>query len=333
MVLGMDSWFALSFQGAPRRLGISNNARVMLQALEDYKCTSMSEADIGRMLRLSPNRRQSMIDTIRDCTNLMAKYKEVRSCALVIQMCTEVLELANHPPPNDRFPFMKLPIEIRARVLGMIIDAEPKSCRMPPIKRSQQLFQCNCANPERNHIGFLTGKQWATYKILGRALRDEFYPIYYNRQAQYFTCCCDLLSQLKTNKCLRDHLRKAEIHWCGPRSDKAFEELAKCPNLKELTIKISKGTTAILNKREEAFHASFPLNYKNKRVTDSLGADELFAIRGIRVVDVQHVHSAQKVQLSDFDRQGLHSALEATVLLPKPEIPVYRGYQPLIHHG
>ncbi|WQF75727.1 hypothetical protein CDEST_00741 [Colletotrichum destructivum] len=333
MVLGMDSWFALSFQGAPKRLGISNNARVMLQALEDYKCTSMSEADIGRMLRLSPNRRQSMIDTIRDCTTMMAKYKEVRSCALVIQMCTEVLELANRPPPNDRFPFMKLPIEIRARVLGMIIDAEPKSCRMPPIKRSQQLFQCNCANPERSHIGFLTGNQWATYKILGQVLRDEFYPIYYDRQAQYFTCCCDLLSQLKTNKCLRDHLRKAEIHWCGPRSDKAFEELAECPNLKELTIKISKGTTAILNKREEAFQASFPLNYKNKRVTDSLGADELFAIRGIRAVDVQHVHSAQKVQLSDFDRQGLHSALEATVLLPKPVIPVYRGYQPLIHHG
>ncbi|KAK2032860.1 hypothetical protein LX32DRAFT_661018 [Colletotrichum zoysiae] len=314
----MDSWFALRMFNVPQRLGLTKNAQVMLQALDDHKCRSLGEAEIGRMLRLSPERRQSMIDTIRTCTTMMAKkQEEVRVCVLVIQMCTEVLEIANRPPPNAQFPFMKLPREIRALVLGMIIDAEPKSYRLPPIKRSQQYHPCNCANPEMRRVEFLTPKQWATYKILGKALREEFYPIFYERQTQYFSCCCDLLSQLQANPCLRDYLRKAEIHWCGPKSDKAFKELAKCPNLTELTIKLSKGTTAILNDREEKLQALFPLNYKNTRITDSLGADELFAIRGVKVVDVQHVQSAQKSRLSDFERQGLHSALEVTVLHPR----------------
>ncbi|KAK1983824.1 hypothetical protein LZ30DRAFT_748325 [Colletotrichum cereale] len=324
----MDSWFGLRMFNVPQRLGLSANAKVMLQALEDYKCKSIDEAEIGRMLRLSPGRRQSMIDTIRKCTTMMAKkQEEVRVCVLVIQMCTEILEIVNRPVSNTQFPFMKLPREIRARVLGMIIDTEPKSCRLPPIKRSQQYHKCNCANPERSHVGFLTPQQWATYKILGRALRDEFYPIFYERQTQYFICCCDLLSQLQTNRCLRNYLHKAEIHWCGPKSARAFKELAKCPNLTELTIKLSKGTTAILNEREEKLQAMFPLNYRTKRVTDSLGADELFAIRDVKEVDVQHVQSAQKFQLNDFERQGLHSALEATVLQPKHV--VYNGWQPL----
>ncbi|KAK1999826.1 hypothetical protein LX36DRAFT_669148 [Colletotrichum falcatum] len=328
MVSTVESWFAMRMFNVPQRLGLSPNAKEMLQALEDYKCKSLDEAEIGRMLRLSPGKRQSMIDTIRKCTTMMAKkQEEVSICVLVIQMCTEILEIANRPPSNTQFPFMKLPREIRARVLGMIIDAEPKSCRLPPVKRSQQYHPCNCANPERNHVGFLTPKQWATYKILGKALRDEFYPIFYERQTQYFSCCCDLLSQLQANRCLRDYLHKAEIHWCGPKSDMAFKELAKCPNLTELTIKLSKGTTAILNDREKKLQPLFPLNYKNKRITDSLGADELFAIRGVKEVDVQHVQSAQKYQLNDFERQGLHSALEVTVLLPRNYI--WEPFRPL----
>ncbi|KAK2014745.1 hypothetical protein LZ32DRAFT_657022 [Colletotrichum eremochloae] len=179
----------------------------------------------------------------------MAKKQEEVS-VLVIQMCTEILEIASN--------------------------------------RSQQYHSCNCANPGRSHVGSLTPKQRATYKILGRALRDEFYLIFYERQTQYFTCCWGLLSQLR-----------AEIHWCGPESDKAS---------KELTIKLSKGTTAILNAREEKFQIEFP-----------------FTIRGVKVVDIQHVRSAAKFQLNDFERQSLHSALELNVLMPRQY--VYAGWR------
>ncbi|KAK1971172.1 hypothetical protein LY78DRAFT_156809 [Colletotrichum sublineola] len=89
---------------------------------------------------------------------MMAKKQEEVS-VLVIQMCTEILEIASN--------------------------------------RSQQYHSCNCANPGRSHVGSRTSKQRATYKILGRALRDEFYLIFYERQTQYFTCCWGLLSQLR----------------------------------------------------------------------------------------------------------------------------------------
>ncbi|KAJ3941874.1 uncharacterized protein N0V96_008588 [Colletotrichum fioriniae] len=193
--------------------------------------------------------------------------------------------------------------------------------KLPALKRIQDKYRCNCANPEAKWWGHMAKQQFNMYKTLGAALRDEFYQVYYGEQTQYFACCCELLGQLNANSNLFDHLRKVEIHWCGPQSDWAFLKLAKCPNLKEVTIKISKSTTAIFNKREEMMSNHFLLNYKTKRITDSLGADELLAIRGMSNVDVQHIHTAQKLQLTEFDRQGLLSALEANVKQPKQPTP------------
>ncbi|OHE92781.1 hypothetical protein CORC01_11931 [Colletotrichum orchidophilum] len=322
MALGMDSWFVLKCQNVHKRFGLCQNTQVMLQALEDTKTTAIDMAEVGRMLRLSPQRRQAMINTIRKCTERMTKQErhkedETRECALIIHMCTEVLEIANRPSPTV-FPFLKLPREIRARVLRMIVCPNPKACRMPALKRIQDKYRCNCANPEVKSLGLMAKQQFYIYRTLGAALRDEFFQVYYDEQTQYFSCCCELLGQLKANSNLFNHLRKAEIHWCGPQSDMAFIKLAECPNLKEVTIKISKATTATFNKREEMMSDHFLLNYKTKRITDSLGADELFAIRGILDVDVQHIQAAQKLQLTEFDRQGLLSALRATIKQPKP---------------
>ncbi|KAK1675625.1 hypothetical protein BDP55DRAFT_552149 [Colletotrichum godetiae] len=321
MALGMDSWFVLKCRNIHKRFELCHNTQVMLQALEDTKTATIDMAELGRMLRLSPKRRQAMIDTIRKCTERMTKQSrdkqdETRECALLIHMCTEVLEIANRPSPTV-FPFMKLPREIRARVLHMVVETTQKACRMPALKRIQDEYRCNCANPEARLWTRMAKQQFNIYKTLGAALRDEFFQVYYSEQTQYFACGCELLGQLEANSDLFDHLRKVEIHWCGPKSDLAFLKLAKCPNLKEVTIKISKATTAIFNKREEMMSDHFLLNYKVKRITDSLGADELLAIRGISDVDVQHIQAAQKLQLTEFDRQGLLSALDATVKQPK----------------
>ncbi|KDN66460.1 hypothetical protein CSUB01_03045 [Colletotrichum sublineola] len=112
-----------------------------------------------------------------------------------------------------------------------------------------------------------------------------------DQRSSYYSVNCTAMMAKKQEE--------AEIHWCGPESDKAS---------KELTIKLSKGTTAILNAREEKFQIEFP-----------------FTIRGVKVVDIQHVRSAAKFQLNDFERQSLHSALELNVLMPRQ--CVYAGWR------
>lgn len=208
---------------------------------------------------------------------------------------------------------MKLPREIRARILGIIIDKQSPAGKLIPARYTN----CNCANPEKLSLGSMPTAQKELFKILGSSLGDEFFEVVYRNKTFYFACCCTLLAQLMTNKNLFNHLRKAHVHWCGPKSAEAFRQLAKCPNLQDLTIKISKATTATLNKREKDLVTHFPLNYKNRRMMDSLGADELLAIRGLQEVDVQHISSTQRVQLTEFERQGLRSVLEANVKQPK----------------
>ncbi|WYZ40248.1 hypothetical protein EsH8_IV_000589 [Colletotrichum jinshuiense] len=320
MGLGMDSWYVLKMRNVPTRFNLSENAKVMLQTLEDYRVGAIDEFEIGRMLRLSAEKRKSISDTIRKCASLMEKKPaEMKTCILVIEMCTEILDIAidfyttDRPPPLPGFPFMKLPREIRARILGIIIDKQSPAGKLIPARYTN----CNCANPEKLSLGSMPTAQKELFKILGSSLGDEFFEVVYRNKTFYFACCCTLLAQLMTNKNLFNHLRKAHVHWCGPKSAEAFRQLAKCPNLQDLTIKISKATTATLNKREKDLVTHFPLNYKNRRMMDSLGADELLAIRGLQEVDVQHISSTQRVQLTEFERQGLRSVLEANVKQPK----------------
>lgn len=92
----MDSWYVLKMRNVPTRFNLSENAKVMLQTLEDYRVGAIDEFEIGRMLRLSAEKRKSISDTIRKCASLMEKKPaEMKTCILVIEMCTEILDIAS----------------------------------------------------------------------------------------------------------------------------------------------------------------------------------------------------------------------------------------------
>lgn len=47
------------------------------------------------MVRLSPKRRESVATTISKCANMIKKDpSEVKTCVDIIEMCTEILEIA-----------------------------------------------------------------------------------------------------------------------------------------------------------------------------------------------------------------------------------------------
>ncbi|KAL0930816.1 uncharacterized protein CTRU02_213551 [Colletotrichum truncatum] len=307
-IVGSKKWYIIAMSNIPTKYGLSTNAKQLLQYLDDCKANYMDEAELGRKVRLSLENRKAITDTIRKVASLMQeKPKETQYCLQLIEMCTEILDIANRPPPPEGFPFLKLPKEIRARILSLIIDQYNPPSTLVPVEWGN----CACVNPEKYAFAMVTEAQKKCFRLLGKSLGDEFYDVLYRHRTWYFACCCTLLSNLKSHAKLFHHLRNAHVHWCGPVSDQAFDLLAKCPNLRNLTIKISKATVTTLNAREGSLATYFALSYKNRRLMDSLGADELLSIRGIRKLRVQHLSSAQRVQLSEFDRQGLLSLLSA----------------------
>ncbi|KAF4817097.1 hypothetical protein CGCSCA5_v006115 [Colletotrichum siamense] len=306
LIKATRDWYFLAMEKVPQKYGLSKNAQQLLQYLDDVKAKMMDEYELGRMVRMSNENRKAITDTIRKVALLMQKQpKEQKNCIKLIEMCTEILDIANRPPPPAAFPFMKFPREIRARILDMIIDQHGDTEKLQPVKWGT----CNCVNPEREKFPVVSKAQKKTFKQLGMSLGDEFYDVLYKKRNWYFSCCCTLNKALQGNTKLRTYLRNAHVHWCGPMANKAFENLAKCPSLRNLTIKISKATMTILNTREAGLASFFSLN--KRRLMDCLGADELLLIHGLEEVHVEHVSSVQKDKLNEYDRQGLLSLLKA----------------------
>lgn len=89
------SWYALKLKAAPARYGLTKNIQTLLQALDDYYCGSLDAIELGAMVRLSPKRRSAVANTIAKCAKIIKKEPgEVKTCVDIIEMCTEILEIA-----------------------------------------------------------------------------------------------------------------------------------------------------------------------------------------------------------------------------------------------
>lgn len=182
--------------------------------------------------------------------------------------------------------------------------------------RVQWDYRCGCVNPERQAFETVSDKQLAMFNTLGKAMEDEFWRVLFRKRTWHFPCCCCLYHNLDDGTLCR-YLRNVHIHWCGPKADKAFEQLATdCPKLRNLTIKISKATLRHLNRRHQQLATFSPQAYTKPRITDCLGIEERLRVRKIDNVVVEHVRSAQSAKLTEFERQGLRSLLEATIKQP-----------------
>lgn len=80
------------------KYGLNQNARGVLKALDDYKFGRIGADELGRTVRLSPNMRRAITDTISKCAGIMAKQPgEMKNCLDLINGCTEVLAVAGEP--------------------------------------------------------------------------------------------------------------------------------------------------------------------------------------------------------------------------------------------
>lgn len=79
----------------PQRYGLSKNIQILFQSYDDYKMGSVDAVELGRLVRTSPNRRTSLAATISKCAGILKKQpEEVKTCVDIIEMCTEILEIA-----------------------------------------------------------------------------------------------------------------------------------------------------------------------------------------------------------------------------------------------
>ncbi|KAF4462161.1 hypothetical protein FALBO_11026 [Fusarium albosuccineum] len=305
--MSSKSWYALKSKSVHTRYGLTKNIQALLQGLESYHAGSIDARELGSMVRLSPKRRESVASTISKCANLIKKEpQELKTCVDIIEMCTEILEIADRPPPIDGFPFMRLPAEIREAIIDLMVDTVFKSKGIRPASRR---VSCNCPKLEREYCFLHTPQMKALPSLLGPALNHEFFRIFFRKKTVRFRCCCELEHHLTNNPLLRQNVRHIKVHWCGPKSATSFKKLAECDKLEALTLNISKSTLAHLSERTNLMKTFFPLTYRQVRITDILGLDELLTLRGLKEVAVAHVQSKSSNLTVETDRANLAELL------------------------
>ncbi|CAF3465953.1 hypothetical protein HYE67_007392 [Fusarium culmorum] len=319
--MSSKSWYSLKSKAVHTRYGLTKNIQVLLQGLESFHAGIIDARELGSMVRLSPKRRESVAATIAKCARMINKDpQESKTCVDIIEMCTEILEIADRPPPIDSFPFMRLPAEIREHIVDLMVDTVYKGKAIKPGTRK---VSCNCPKIEREYDGFQSPQMKALPSILGPALNQEFFRIFFRKKTVRFRCCCELLHHLDNNPLLVHNVRDIKVHWCGPTSATAFKKLVECDRLESLTISISKSTLAYLSPRTDLMKTFFPLTYRHVRITDILGLDELLAVRGLKEVAVIHAQSKSTNLTVETDRANLSELL--THQLKKDK----KGYDPL----
>lgn len=93
--MSTKSWYVLNTKAIPQRYGLSKNIQILFQSYDHYKMGSIDAAELGRLVRTSPNRRTSLAATISKCAMILKKdQEEVKTCVDIIEMCTEILEIA-----------------------------------------------------------------------------------------------------------------------------------------------------------------------------------------------------------------------------------------------
>ncbi|KAF4977375.1 hypothetical protein FZEAL_6087 [Fusarium zealandicum] len=312
--MSSKSWYALKSKSVHTRYGLTKNIQALLQGLESYHSGVIDARELGSMVRLSPNRRASVATTISKCALLIKKEpQELKTCVDIIEMCTEILEIAanthgppDRPPPIDGFPMMKLPMEIRETIIQLMVNTVFKSkCIKPATRR----VACNCPNLEKEYTFLNTPQMKALPSLLGPALNNEFFRIFFRKMTVRFRCCCELQHHLTNNPLLLHHVRDIKVHWCGPKSAATFKKLPECDKLERLTLIISKSTMAHLSERGNLMKSYFPLTYRHVRITDVLGLDEILTIRGLKEVAVVHVQSKSANLAVETDRANLAGLL------------------------
>lgn len=207
---------------------------------------------------------------------------------------------------------MKLPVEIRDKILNLLIKAVFRIDFLVPATNASA---CRCPSIDRGSA-YQTPQMRALPTLLGTSLNYEFCRSFFRKKTFRFRCACELLVHLSRGGTFKDNVRHVNVHWCGHDAAAAFKVLAKCPNLESLAISISKSTYTHLNEQGELMRNFFHISFRNTRLMDILGFEELLAIRGLKSVHVLHAQPKSNTSFAaEMERAGLASLLSSKLTL------------------
>lgn len=90
-----SSFYVTKMKGLPQRYGLSKNIQKLFISLDDFRCGTISDSELGRIVRFSPKMRKSITETIATLAGIMEKKPvEVSNCVALLQNCTELLKVA-----------------------------------------------------------------------------------------------------------------------------------------------------------------------------------------------------------------------------------------------
>ncbi|KAI0512625.1 hypothetical protein F5B22DRAFT_657736 [Xylaria bambusicola] len=294
---------------------LSDNARTMFKALEEFKTARIDEAALGRLIRLSPNNRAALLNTMVKCAAIMKdKPKESKYCLDIITSCGSMLEIADRPPQEVGFPgFLKLPREIRDRIYDLYLKNHRGAPYLIPHPKSGS---CACAPHESHPYSRFNPVQLALGRT-SKQVSNELLTCFYRKRTFYFPCACEMNYHLTNNVLLKTALMHVMFHWCGELADVGIRQLQNMNQLETLTVVISKTTSRLLTEREHTIRQFFGTRRNSQGfLTESLGWEELIEIRGLKKVRVEHVDKRKADRRTDGDRRSLENMLVSYLLRP-----------------
>lgn len=106
----LPTFYAQRMLGLHKKYGLSDNAKRLLEAHDDWKLGRIDQDELGRICRMSPNMVQATIEMISKVTNVMKKKpEESKMCIEIIQAGTEIMAArGKHPYPILLFAYISV---------------------------------------------------------------------------------------------------------------------------------------------------------------------------------------------------------------------------------
>ncbi|KAH6681839.1 hypothetical protein B0J14DRAFT_224322 [Halenospora varia] len=319
-----QSFFVEKLYNVPQRLGLSPRAQRLLLALDEVNDCMIEEVDLGRRLRLTSNLDEILQHlTTQSCNYMTAHPEEQQICVSILSKVAELLRIKDIKPSNpNAFPFLKLPSEIRNKIYTLCL---------PPTNRTlvrHDFANTKHANPSAScpsgKCPAADGQCGYTVDIslvlTCSRIRDEALPQLYKSRQLSFSCTCVLLRTIRNNAFVRENIRDLRFHWRGEESDAAINQLRRCGELKNLTVRISKMTLYHMSKRAEKMDRYFHEHRTTKvRLSEARGLDELLMLRGLETVSVKMAPAKVAQKMSEDEGWNLDRLLHDECMGTKPE--------------
>lgn len=235
---------------------------------------------------------------------LLSTYPGARNVEVAKQVLLTILRAEQRPDVTSRFPFQRLPPEIRNAIYHLhLVQPEDPTC----LSRWNDSLEARArakAYYKAKHPEYVPPPyEYTALSVLGvsRQLHEEALGIFYYHNTFYLehvAALRDFLNSIGPRR--RNYIRDIKFYYCGTGSPAAFKSLAACQNLTNLHIEVSAGTL---------------VHSKRDSLLSSWGVSHLLKIRGLETVEISDLSD-----MPDEFKEGFEETVRNALLLPREAI-------------